>query len=104
MSDERIPRYRTAFIVMNSGHNFRALQEHCERIEFIATGYEDRKDIPRLKDKLKEFDPFMDVIVPVGGAASNFLIGMLFGSMNFEEITVAQFTEGAYTFAKIGGI
>jgi hypothetical protein len=91
--------YRTAYVVQNSGHDFQELKKICDNILFVTTGYEPENALLDVViEKLKNFDPTRDVIVPVGNVAVNLLVGLVLNRMCFMAgvLTVAMYQDKAY--------
>lgn len=80
--------YRTAFIAMNSGHDFiRVKQDLAANIVFVTTGYEAEEDLlPAIEKSLESFDPEQDIIVPVGKVMTNALIGLVLGKLGKQPV------------------
>ena len=71
-------KFRTAYITVNTEHDFSALLEVADKIVFCTSGYEREEELQAaIGNTLKSFDYEMDIIVPVGNVVSNLLLGSL---------------------------
>lgn len=76
-------QYRTAYITQHSNHNFEPLLAQCEDIKFCSTGYEKENELMEvLTASLVDFNPDVDVLVPVGNVTVNMLLGFILESAN----------------------
>lgn len=70
------PTFRKALCV-KPGFRYSALKPYCKEIEFITDGF--ATDIEHISSQIaevmKDYDPDMDVLVPVGTGIVNILIG-----------------------------
>ena len=100
--DEKM--YRTAYVAGNSGHDFQPLLKLCKDLKFCVTGYEREEDIPGvLKESLKDFDPRLDVLVPVGNVTTNMLVGIVLARMwPSGDLNMAFYHEREYHVSKMG--
>jgi len=96
-------KYRTAYVTQFSGYDFSALLGFCDRIEFLTSVYDPKLDLRGiLSDRLKGFDPLLDVIVPVGSVPANFLTGhIIAGLCPGKKIRVAIYQEQSYHFVTV---
>ena len=74
--DQKKP-FRTAYCF--KAYNFSSLKPYCEDIVVAIDGYGDHIDKIRakLERMLKDYDPDKDLIVPVGRATDNVLVGQI---------------------------
>lgn len=71
-------KFRKAYIVQNTGHDFSSLLEMCDELVFVTTGYETEDQlVTSISKSLVNFDPSKDVLVPVGNVAANLLVGIV---------------------------
>lgn len=70
-------KFRTAYVTQNVGSfDFSSLLGFCERIVFVTTGYEAEDTLLGTVQKvLADYDPSLDLLVPVGNVTVNMLIG-----------------------------
>ncbi len=68
--------FRNAYVVQATAHDFHQLLSFCTDIIFVTTGYEIYEDLQsHIEEVLQDFDPAVDLLVPVGNVASNVLCG-----------------------------
>jgi ABC-type uncharacterized transport system ATPase subunit len=68
--------FRNAYVVQATTHDFHQLLSFCEEILFVTTGYEVYENLQEhIEEVLQDFDPELDLLVPVGNVASNVLCG-----------------------------
>jgi hypothetical protein len=71
-------KFKTAYVTVNTGHDFSALLEIADKIVFLTSGYEKEEELQAtIGTALKLFDCEMDVLVPVGNVVANLLLGSL---------------------------
>jgi len=94
--------FRTIYVAEPS-HDISALSVYTDKIKFITSGFESVKDIERIvEENLKEFDPIMDAVVPVGRVISSLIIGMVLSKKcNGKPLNMAVYKDKTYTFTKI---
>lgn len=74
-------KFKTAYVTVNTGHDFSALLEIADSIKFLTSGYEKEEELQAaLRTALDNFDPMLDVIVPVGNVVANLLLGSCINS------------------------
>jgi len=93
-SDQK--KFKVAYVIQNTSHDFEGLLELCERIEFVTTGYEKEDNLlPSIVKRLKEFNPLTDIVVPVGNVPANLLAGAVVASFCLRA-PVVTFTMAIY--------
>lgn len=71
-------KFRKAFISQSSKYDFHPITELCNEVVFITNGYEtDTRMLEKIQQSLKDFDPALDLLVPVGPVGVNLLVGMV---------------------------
>jgi hypothetical protein len=72
------PKFRKAFVAHTATFfDFSGLKDMCDEICFIVTGYETAEQLfPKIVSTLKDYDPALDIVVPVGSVITNMLVGM----------------------------
>jgi hypothetical protein len=90
--------FRTAYVASNTGHNFDPLLEFCDEIKFVTTGYEKEEVLEKeIRKSLENFEPSLDILVPVGSVYTNMLIGMVIRHWwVFGSISIAFFQDQQY--------
>lgn len=92
-------KYRTAFITVNTGHDFSALLQIADKIVFLTSGYEQEDELrTTINTALKGYDPMLDILVPVGNVVANLLLGSLLGTSDFH---IAIFHDKVYHSMKV---
>ena len=77
-------QFRHAYVVEGGPYDFTALKELACTIRFVTTGYEnDNELIPAIRDGLKDYDPLLDILVPVGSVATNLAVGLVLGEIRY---------------------
>lgn len=71
-----IHHFRKAFVAFHSKHSFEELKSIADDVVFCSTGLEnpDRLHLA-IQQVMQNFDPRLDVIVPVGNVVNNFILG-----------------------------
>ena len=98
--------YRNAFIVQNTGHDFTDLLKVTERIVYVLHGNEAEEDRWLMaKQVLSNFDPQLDIIVPVGNTPANILVGTIVGiaclNQHWDNYTMAIYKDRTYHFVVV---
>ena len=97
-------KFRAAYIACATRHDFSALLEICETVNFCTTGYEKEEALkPTLSASLDRFDPAQDIIVPVGNVVTNLILGEILAGIAPGGFRIAIFSEKKYHIMEIGG-
>jgi len=70
--------YRKAFIAIQTGHDFAPLLPICEELIFCTHGYEPENKVEAtVRDRMRDFEPSQDIIVPVGNVVASCILGAI---------------------------
>ena len=96
-------RFRTAYVSQYSAHDFTPLLDVCETVKFSSTGYEAEGEVASaIKESLKDYNPSLDLIVPVGSVTINFIFGMVAARMWLSgNFSVAFYKDGEYHITEV---
>lgn len=97
MLNQQTKRFKRAFVVQQTPHDLQGLRDYAERIETIFLASQDEGTMLRVATEvLADFDPVLDVIVPVGTVLANIVVGNVLGMIVTGEYCVALFTAKQY--------
>lgn len=85
-------KYKTAYVVQASGHDFSNLKDIADEIVFITTGYEEEIQlVETINNRLMFFNEEFDVIVPVGSVLANMIVGTIISDLcNHYDVAIYQ--------------
>jgi hypothetical protein len=93
--------FRYAFVAQSSDYDFSTLLQIAGGVKAVTTGLERDMDlVAAVGLGMVEFDPFADLLVPVGKVVNNVLMGMAAAQLAIEQgadcVKVALYREGNY--------
>lgn len=99
--------YRTAYVTQPTGHSFAPIMDFCKEVRFITTGYEQEKDLLKVaEESLANYDPEIDVLVPVGSVVFNLILGIFVERLrennDYKFVNVAVYHDKGYTIHPVG--
>ena len=95
-------KFRKIFVVEPS-HDVSALKAHTDEIIMMTTGYEDMQTLPaKITGSLRDFDPELDAIIPVGKIIASFVSGVVLARMGQAPIWIGVYKDKRYTFLQVG--
>jgi len=93
--------YRIAYVAQPSRHSVAQILDFCTEVRFVTTGYERDSDLFKTAaESLADYDPEVDVFVPVGSITANFMLGIFIERLRevhkFKFMNVAIYEDGEY--------
>jgi hypothetical protein len=89
-------KFKNAYVVQNTHHDFDPVKKIAENIIFVTNGYEEENTLYEVISKgLEGFNNNTDILIPVGNVVANFIAGRILGEA-YEEIWLAIFKDKQY--------
>ncbi len=84
-------RFRKIYVLQHAPFDFRVLNFWGEEVIFVTTGLEELDGVSsKVEIGLRDFDPSLDAIVPIGRVSGNFLAGITL-TQNFQPGTLVTY-------------
>jgi len=91
-------------VIVKPGKDYSSLRDSVSEMDYSNNGYpKDTNDLLRqIEESLLDFDPGLDLVVPVGNAIMCFLVGLVLGrKFPQSPVNMAIYSDKEYSFYEV---